>query len=54
MALRIAYTVLLPTRSADKYLEIARLAYQFDEEWFGWISSLPDLDKAHVLKVIKS
>jgi hypothetical protein len=46
----IAYTVLVPKRSTDKDLEIERSAYPFDEEWAGWISSLPDLDKAQCWK----
>jgi hypothetical protein len=47
----IVYTVLLPKRSTYKGLKIERSAYAFDEEWVGWISSLPDLDKERILEV---
>ena len=47
----IVYTVLLPKRSTDEGLEIQRSAYAFDEEWVGWIASLPDLDKKQILEV---
>ena len=49
----IAYTLLVPKRSSDKDLEIERSAYPFDEEWVGWISSLPNLDEAKMLEVSK-
>jgi hypothetical protein len=47
----IVYTVLSPKRSTSKGLEIERSAYAFDDEWVGWISSLPDLDKEQILEV---